>query len=132
MSISILVVDDSGIMRNMVKKALEMGGYTCTLAENGEDALENYERNKIDLIITDINMPIMDGITLIEAIRKKDKKIPIFALTSNSDEAMRNRGKEAGANGWVVKPFQPPQFLDLLKQVIEKFDLDADQDASNA
>ncbi len=124
MSISILIVDDSVIMRNLVKRSLDMGAYETVLAENGEDALEKFEQNKIDLIITDINMPVMDGITLIEAVREKNRDIPIFALTSNSDEAMRNRGRDAGATGWVIKPFQPAQFLDLLKQIIEKYELE--------
>jgi two-component system, chemotaxis family, chemotaxis protein CheY len=117
---TILAVDDSETMLSMIKQTLEMGGYTVVLARDGKDGLNKYQENKsnLNLIITDINMPVMDGITLIQELRKLDKEMPILTLTTESEDGMKQKGYEAGANGWIVKPFRPAQFLDIIKQVL--------------
>ena len=115
----ILAVDDSQTMRDVVKETLESAGYQVTVAENGQDGLEKFKQGKFDLIIADINMPIMDGITMIKEIRKLDSEIPIITLTTESEETKKQEGRQAGADGWIVKPFRPAQFLDIIKQILE-------------
>lgn len=115
----ILALDDSETMQKMVKQTLESQNYTVVLAENGEAGLEQFKAHKIDLVVTDINMPIMDGITFIAEVRKLDAEVPILTLTSETEDSMRQKGKKAGANGWIVKPFRPTQFLDIVKQILE-------------
>lgn len=116
---TILAVDDSSAMRNMVRQALEYGGYQVIMAEDGRQALDRFEKTKeVDLIITDINMPVMDGITFISEIRKGNQDVPILTLTTESEDDVKKTGFEAGANGWIVKPFQPAQFLDIVKQLL--------------
>lgn len=121
MQTTILIVDDSAIMRNLVRQTLSGGGYDVLVANDGAQGLEAWKSAKdlINLIITDINMPVMDGISLITEVRSVDQDLPILALTSEADVEMRNRGVEAGANGWIVKPFQGPQFLDIIRQILE-------------
>lgn len=116
----ILAVDDSQTMRDVVKDTLESAGYKVTVAENGKDGVEKFKTNQIDLVIADINMPIMDGITMIKEIRKLDPKVPIITLTTESEEAKKQEGRAAGADGWIVKPFRPAQFLDIIKQILEE------------
>lgn len=118
MAVKVLAVDDSETMRNMVKQTLEIAGYEVILAEDGTDAVEKYKDDSFDLIITDINMPLMDGITFIKEIRKVDDAIPILTLTTESEEEMKQKGRDAGADGWIVKPFRPAQFLDIIKQIL--------------
>lgn len=120
MGYTVLAVDDSAIMRNLVKQALEGAGHSALLGSDGREGLEIFEQSKVDIVVTDINMPVMDGIELIKAIRRINRQVPILALTSESDVDMRNRGVEAGANGWIIKPFQPAQFVDIVRQVIER------------
>ncbi|GIX41165.1 MAG: response regulator [Leptospiraceae bacterium] len=115
----ILAVDDSQTMRDVVKETLESAGYQVTVAENGLDGLEKFKKNKFDLVIADINMPVMDGITMIKEIRKIDSEVPIITLTTESEESKKQEGREAGADGWIVKPFRPAQFLDIIKQILE-------------
>ena len=122
MAITLLVVDDSAIMLNLVRQALEQDGYTLLTGKNGEEGVALFrEHPEIDLVITDINMPVMDGIELIGAIRALNAGVPVFALTSESDTLMREKGRAAGANGWIVKPFQAGQFRDIVRQVLERF-----------
>ncbi|HPH02123.1 MAG TPA: response regulator [Spirochaetota bacterium] len=120
MAEKVLIVDDSAIMRNLVRQTLSSGGYEVVLANDGMQGLEAWRSSagSVDLIITDINMPVMDGITLISEIRKMDEDVPILALTSESDVEMRNKGVDAGANGWIVKPFHGAQFLDIVRQIL--------------
>ena len=115
---AILAVDDSASMLNMVKKTLEFGGYRVITAADGREALDRVAEHSPELIVTDINMPVMDGISFIKELRRKDIKTPILTLTTEYDEAMKQSGFEAGANGWIVKPFVPAQFLDIVKQVL--------------
>jgi len=115
---TILAVDDSETMQNMVRQTLEMGGFSVTTAKDGKEGLAKFLSNNISAIVTDINMPLMDGISLIKEIRKHNKKVPIVTLTTESETVMKRRGSEAGANGWIVKPFRPPQFLDIVRQLV--------------
>lgn len=116
---TVLAVDDSETMRQMVKMTLQAGNYQVVLAVDGEDGLKQFtSRTDIDLVITDINMPKMDGIGLIREIRARNKDVPILALTTESEDGMRKKGAEAGANGWLVKPFKPAQFIDVVRQII--------------
>ncbi len=116
---TVLAVDDSETMRQMVKMTLQAGNYQVVLAVDGEDGLKQFtSRTDIDLVITDINMLKMDGIGLIREIRARNKDVPILALTTESEDGMRKKGAEAGANGWLVKPFKPAQFIDVVRQII--------------
>lgn len=114
----ILAVDDSATMRSLVQQTLGMGGYEVVLAQDGKDGIEKFSLGSVDLVITDINMPIMDGITFIKELRKIDQNVPILTLTTESEDSMKQSGAAAGANGWIIKPFRPVQFLDIIKQVL--------------
>ncbi len=114
----VLAVDDSEPMRKMVEIVLRAGGYEVEFAADGAEGLEVFGRSAVDLVITDINMPVMDGIEFITRLRAINTEIPILALTTESEEVMRKRGREAGANGWVVKPFKPVQFLGLIRELL--------------
>lgn len=116
-----LVVDDSASMRQLVSFTIEDAGYEVIVAENGRDALGKIAGTKIDMVITDLNMPEMDGIELIKQLRgKPDTKFaPIVMLTTESQEAKKQEGKQAGASGWIVKPFQPEQLLEVVKKFVK-------------
>lgn len=116
----ILAVDDSQTMRDVVKETLESAGYKVTVAENGKDGVEKFKQDKFDLVVADINMPIMDGITMIKEIRKLNPSVPILTLTTESEESKKQEGRAAGADGWIVKPFRPAQFLDIVRQILEE------------
>ncbi|HNN01825.1 MAG TPA: response regulator [Turneriella sp.] len=116
---TVLAVDDSETMRQMVKMTLQTSNYNVVLANDGEEGLNKFiSTNDVDLVVTDINMPKMDGIGLIREIRLRNKEVPILALTTESEEAMRRKGAEAGANGWLTKPFKPAQFIEVVKRII--------------
>ncbi len=115
---TILAVDDSPTMQSFVRQTLEMGGYQVIIANDGQDGLSKYIPGEVNAVITDINMPVMDGITFIQELRKRDPDVPILTLTTESEESMKQKGSDAGANGWVVKPFRPAQFLDIVKQLL--------------
>jgi len=115
---AILTVDDSEPMRKMLEIVLKAGGYKVDAACNGAEGLASFSQMRQDLIITDINMPIMHGIEFIEQVRLIDTEVPILALTTESEDAMRKRGFAAGANGWVVKPFKPRPLLDVIGQLL--------------
>jgi two-component system chemotaxis response regulator CheY len=102
----------------MIKQTLEMGGYAVVTAKDGKEGLQKFNENELDLVITDINMPVMDGITFIKELRKINKEMPVLTLTTESEDAMKQKGFDAGANGWIVKPFRPAQFLDIVKQIL--------------
>lgn len=114
----ILAVDDSEPMRKMVELVLKSGGHTVDLANDGAEGLRKFRTGKYDLIVTDINMPQMGGIELIGAVREINAEIPILALTTESEDEMRKKGAHAGADGWIVKPFKPAQFLDIIHQIL--------------
>ena len=113
----ILAVDDSEPIRKLVTTVLISSGHTLELACDGIEALERFARNRFDLVVTDINMPRMAGIELVRQIRSINADVPILALTTESDQQMREQGRLAGVDGWIVKPFKPSQFLDIVRQV---------------
>lgn len=114
----ILAVDDSEPMRQLVSQTLKTGGHEVVLGVDGQNALEIFAAQGFDLIITDINMPGMDGIELVRKIRTQNSEIPVLALTTEGDEAFRRRGEDAGVDGWIVKPFKPAQFIAIVKQIL--------------
>ncbi len=118
---SILAVDDSASMRKMVSFTLKAAGYDVEEAEDGVDALAKAKARTFDCVVTDVNMPNMDGITLIRELRKLDayKGIPMLMLTTESGMEKKMEGKEAGATGWMVKPFNPDQLLKTLLKVLD-------------
>jgi len=117
---SILAVDDSASMRQMVVFTLKGAGHDVTEASDGEDALNKAKSGKFSLVITDINMPKMDGIALTKALRGLPdyKSIPILTLTTEASAEKKQEGKAAGATGWIVKPFNPDQLLSTIKKVL--------------
>jgi two-component system chemotaxis response regulator CheY len=119
MTQTILTVDDSRTMRDMLKMALAEAGFNVLQAVDGVDGLEVLQTSMPDVIVTDINMPKMDGFGLIEAVRKDNRyrKVPILVLTTESDAAKKMRAKEAGATGWIVKPFEPTKLIAAIRRV---------------
>ena len=116
----ILVVDDSNSIRDMVSFTLKSAGYETVEAKDGQDGLTKAKTNSFDLVISDVNMPIMDGIVLCEELRKLAtfRFTPILMLTTESSTDMKMRGKAAGATGWLVKPFNPEKLLATIKRDI--------------
>jgi len=119
MTQTILTVDDSRTMRDMLRMALAEAGYNVLQAEDGVHGLEVLQTAMPDVIVTDINMPKMDGFGLIEAVRKdsRHRGVPILVLTTESDSAKKMRAKEAGATGWIVKPFEPTKLIAAIRRV---------------
>ncbi|MGV7927398.1 MAG: response regulator [Spirochaetota bacterium] len=118
----IMVVDDSPTIRVSVEYTIKNMGYQIRQAENGQDALDKIAEirkagDDIALCICDINMPVMDGITFIREFRKIDKFTPVLVLTTESENEKVNAGRDAGASGWIIKPFQPAELL----KIVEKF-----------
>lgn len=120
MSRTALIVDDSVTMRQMVSFTLKEAGYTVLEGENGEDALKKLGASSVDIVITDLNMPVMDGMTLIRNLRSRPatRTTPVLMLTTESQDAKKLEGKAAGATGWIVKPFHPEQLLKVLAKVV--------------
>lgn len=120
MSKTILSVDDSASIRQMVKFTLNKEGYNVIEACDGKDALAKTAGTKCDMVVTDLNMPNMDGISLIKELRQKPefRFIPIIMLTTESQDAKKQEGKSAGATGWIVKPFKPEQLVTVVKKVL--------------
>ena len=120
MTKTVLAVDDSGSIRLMVAFSLERAGYTVVQAVNGEDALIKAKERSVDLVLTDHNMPIMDGLTLIKRLRElaSYQSVPILMLTTESSIQMKEAGREAGANGWLVKPFDPDRLIAVVQKVL--------------
>jgi two-component system, chemotaxis family, chemotaxis protein CheY len=120
MAKTILAVDDSTSIRQMVAFTLKSAGYTVIEAADGQEGLDKAKVNTIDLILTDQNMPKMDGLALIKSLRGLPQfaSTPILMLTTESSDAMKTQGKAAGATGWLVKPFDPHKLLEVVKKVI--------------
>ena len=118
---SILAVDDSPSMRQLVSMTLQRAGHDVHLAEDGVDAMRVAAELDVDLVITDVHMPNLDGISLIKKLRGMAayKYKPILVLTTESSSDMKMRGKEAGATGWIVKPFNADALLKVLDRVLE-------------
>lgn len=122
MSASILTVDDSASVRMTTRIALTGAGYKVTEAVDGLDGLNKARTTRFDLIVTDLNMPNMDGLRMIEELRRLPNQIgvPILFLTTESDPGMKSRAKAAGATGWLTKPFEPDQLVRLVQKVLAK------------
>lgn len=117
----ILVVDDSTTMRQMVSFTLTDNGHEVTEAADGIKALAEAKGKKFDLVITDVNMPGMNGIDLVKSLRALDdfKFTPILVLTTESGADVKSRGREVGATGWIVKPFSPEVLIQTLRKVLD-------------
>ncbi|MCP5415204.1 MAG: response regulator, partial [Chromatiaceae bacterium] len=117
---SILAVDDSASMRQMVSFTLKGAGYDVVEAADGVEALKIARTRSVNLVITDVNMPNMDGISLIRELRALPsyKFTPLLMLTTESSADKKQQGKSAGATGWIVKPFNPEQLLNTVKKVL--------------
>ena len=115
----VMVVDDSASIRMVVGIALRSAGYDVVEAKDGQDALNKLTGQKINLIISDVNMPIMDGITFVKSVKQLPnyKFTPIIMLTTESDESKKREGQAAGAKAWVVKPFKPEQMLGAVQKL---------------
>ncbi len=119
----ILVVDDSPTIRTSVEYSLKELGLPISQAENGEDALKKVNEikgggNDLALCIVDVNMPVMDGITFLKEFKKDDKFTPVLILTTESEEGKIKEAKEAGASGWMVKPFKPENLTSVVSKLI--------------
>ena len=120
MSKTALVVDDSATMREMVSYTLKQAGFEPLTGGNGQEALDKLTGQAVDLIITDLNMPVMDGLTMIRQLRAKPahQGVPIIFLTTESDADIKAQAKSAGATGWLTKPFDPDQLIRIVKKVL--------------
>lgn len=119
MSKRVLIVDDSKAIRQSISFVLDQGGYEVLEACDGADGLEKLKDEKVDLIITDVNMPNLDGISFIKKVRQMDdlKYTPILVLTTESQKSVMEEGKAAGATGWIVKPFSTDKLIAAVKKV---------------
>ena len=117
---SILAVDDSISMRQMVSFTLKNAGYDVVEAVDGEDAFDKALQRQFDLVLTDQNMPNMDGLTLIRSLRALPAyaRVPILMLTTESSDEMKSKGRTAGATGWLVKPFDPNRLTEVVRKVL--------------
>ncbi len=115
----VLTVDDSRTIRNMLLVTLNNAGFDIVQAEDGIEGLEVLEESNPDVIVTDINMPRLDGFGFIEGVRQNERfrAIPILVLTTESDAEKKNRAREAGATGWIVKPFDPSKLIAAIERV---------------
>lgn len=120
MSKTIMVVDDSASLRQVVGIALKQEGYEIIEGRDGADALSKLNGQKVHLIISDVNMPNMDGISFVHAVKQMPayKFTPIIMLTTESQEAKKQEGQRAGAKAWVVKPFKPEQMLGAVQKLV--------------
>lgn len=116
----VLIVDDSPSIRSIVKLTLTNAGYSVIEACDGQDAINKLEGQKVHLIVSDVNMPNMDGITFVKTIKQNPeyKFTPVLMLTTESETSRKLEGKAAGAKAWLVKPFQPPKFLSTISKLI--------------
>lgn len=119
MSLRILAIDDSLTMREMLRQTLTEAGFDVVLAEDGIDGLAQLPDVDPDLILTDLNMPNMDGFGLIEAVRKGDiaARVPILVLTTESATTLKERARQAGATGWITKPFDEQSLVSTIRRV---------------
>jgi two-component system chemotaxis response regulator CheY len=119
---TVFIVEDSRTMRNFVRTVLERDGYEVRESADGRQALEALHSISPDLVITDINMPEMDGITLLREIRKLPAlhRTPVLILTTESDDEVKATAQAAGATGWIGKPFHPDQLCEVVARVLER------------
>ena len=119
---AILTVDDSASIRAAIKIALSSEGYSVTEAANGSEGLDKATAGGFDLVVTDLNMPVMDGLTMIRQLRQRPAGagVPIIFLTTESDADVKAQAKAAGATGWLTKPFDPEQLVRVVNKVLAK------------
>lgn len=117
---TILTVDDSRSLRQMVSFSLKAAGFCVVEAEDGQEGLEKATAGRYDLVLTDQNMPRMDGLTLIKALRSTSQyqRVPILMLTTESSDEMKSKGRAVGATGWLVKPFDPIKLVAVVNKVL--------------
>jgi two-component system chemotaxis response regulator CheY len=115
----IMTVDDSATVRQVLQITLQGAGYDVVEAIDGEDALDKLSEAPVDMLVTDLNMPRVDGINLIQQVRQKpgNRFMPIIMLTTESQPEKKSAGKAAGASGWLTKPFKPEQLLAVVRMV---------------
>ncbi len=113
-----LAVDDSATMRNLVKMALEPEGFSVDTAENGQQALELAKKNAYNIVISDINMPVMNGLEFLKEFRSFNRTTPVLMLTTETEAAKKEQAKRLGATGWIVKPFRPEDLVKVVKRVV--------------
>ena len=120
MAKTILAVDDSASIRQMVSFTLKSAGYEVIEAVDGQDGLDKAKARSVNLVLTDQNMPRMDGLTLTKSLRAMPQyaSTPILRLTTESSDAMKAQGRAAGATGWLVKPFDPQKLIEVVRKVI--------------
>jgi two-component system chemotaxis response regulator CheY len=120
MSKTILNVDDSASVRQMVQLTLQGAGYKVLQANDGADGLSKARASAVDMVVTDLNMPVMNGLALIRELRKLPayRGVPILFLTTESDAAVKKEAKDAGATGWITKPFQQDQLVAVVRKVL--------------
>lgn len=121
MAKTILIVDDSSSLRTVVRLALQRAGYDVLEAGDGVEGLKQLDAaGKVNLIVSDVNMPNMDGITFVTEVKKhpRHKFSPVIMLTTEGQDAKKQEGRAAGAKAWIVKPFNPPQLLDAVSKLI--------------
>ena len=118
---TILIVDDSASMRQLVSFALKDAGYNVIAAVDGKDALSKVNGTKVDMVVTDLNMPNMNGIELIKQLRNgtTNKFTPVVMLTTESQDSKKQEGRAAGASGWIVKPFTPEKLLGVVNKFVK-------------
>ncbi|MBK1839872.1 response regulator [Azospirillum sp. YIM B02556] len=116
---TVMTVDDSRTMRDMVSFTLRGAGYEVVEAADGQQAMSAIATTKVDLVITDLNMPVMDGLTLIRRLRAipAHRTLPILMLTTEADDGKKAEGRAAGATGWIVKPFNPDKLVSVVQKV---------------
>jgi len=119
MATKVLAIDDSRTIRHLLTEALSDAGFDVVTAEDGVDGVETFQDSEADVVITDINMPNMDGFGVINSIRKGDvnNKVPILVLTTESGDELKARARDAGATGWIVKPFDDQSLISALNRV---------------
>ena len=117
---AILAVDDSNSLRQMVAFTLKSSGFDVIEAVDGQDAIDKLRERSVDLVLTDQNMPRMDGITLVRHLRSQPQfqLTPILILTTESSDEMKQAGRAAGATGWLVKPFDPRRLVEVIRKVL--------------
>jgi two-component system chemotaxis response regulator CheY len=119
MTIKVLAIDDSRTIRSLVQKVMEDAGFECTLADDGVQGVTRFKENPPDVVITDINMPNMDGYGVISAIRggSLHRNVPILVLTTESAPHLKAKARDAGATGWIVKPFDDVAIVSVVRRV---------------
>lgn len=119
MTLKVLAIDDSKTIRELLRSVMEEAGFDFSSAVDGVDGVQRYAQVRPDVVITDINMPNMDGYGVIDAIRRGDidNQVPILVLTTESGDKLKARARDAGATGWIVKPFDDVSLVSVIRRV---------------